>query len=266
MKITVFTSNQPRHINLINSLSTIADAVFALQEVKTIFPGEVDDSIKKTPLMKEYFSNVIKSEVKIFGNVKFTNDNVKSLSIKHGDLNKTKLSVLSDALKSDYYVVFGSSYIKGELIQFLVDNKAYNIHMGISPYYRGSSCNFWAPFDRNPEFVGATIHMLNKGLDSGDMLYHALPKAIEHNAFDLGMEAARVAHESIVYMLQSGKINQIQPIAQDKSLQIRYSRRDEFTDEVAERYMCSLPTPKQIATKLRNRDLSKFLNPYIPNF
>jgi hypothetical protein len=62
MKITVFTSNQPRHISLIESLSNIADKVFAVQECNTIFPGEVDDFFKKADLMQQYFKNVINAE------------------------------------------------------------------------------------------------------------------------------------------------------------------------------------------------------------
>ena len=264
MKITVFTSNQPRHISLISGLSAIADTVFAVQECNTIFPGLIGDFFKKTPVMQEYFSHVIDSESNIFGNVRFINDNVRTLSVKSGDLSKIELSVLSEALASDYYVVFGASYIKGDLIEFLVDNHAYNIHMGISPYYRGSSCNFWASFDGNPEYVGATIHMLSKGLDSGDMLYHALPKADEYEAFDLGMEAVKVAHESLIHMITSEKIKKIKPIKQDELLEIRYTRNADFTDDIARNYLRSLPTPKKIADKLKKRDLNKFLNPYIP--
>ena len=44
--------------------------------------------------------------------------------------------------------------------------------MGISPYYRGTDCNFWALYDGNPHLVGATIHYLSEGLDSGDIAYH----------------------------------------------------------------------------------------------
>ncbi len=56
------------------------------------------------------------------------------------------MNLLSDFLKSDVYVVFGSSYIRGELVDFLVKHKAINIHAGVSPYYRGTDCNFWALF------------------------------------------------------------------------------------------------------------------------
>ena len=47
--------------------------------------------------------------------------------------------------------------------------------MGVSPYYRGTSCNFWAIYDDNPSYVGSTIHLLSKGLDSGDILFHCIP-------------------------------------------------------------------------------------------
>lgn len=263
MKITVFTGNQPRHINLINRLSEIADTVFAIQECKTIFPGQVEDLIKKTPVMQEYFINVIKAEENIFGSVKFVNNNVRTLSLKSGDLSRMDISVLSDALKSDYYIVFGASYIKGGLVKFLTDNNAYNIHMGISPYYRGSACNFWASFDGKSEYVGATIHMLSSGLDSGDMLYHALPKAGAYEAFDLGMAAVKAAHESLIGMLKSGMINKTVPVKQDKSLEIRYSQRADFTDEAASSYLSSMPTPQKILDDLKKRDFTKYLNPVI---
>lgn len=48
--------------------------------------------------------------------------------------------------------------------------------MGLSPYYRGTDCNFWALYDKKPQYVGATIHLLSKGIDSGPTLYHALSK------------------------------------------------------------------------------------------
>ena len=36
-------------------------------------------------------------------------------------------SISSEFLNSDFYVVFGSSYIKGQLIEFLIEKKAINI-------------------------------------------------------------------------------------------------------------------------------------------
>ena len=139
MKITVFTSNQYRHNYLINLLSEISEELFVIQECKTIFPGIVPSHYLATNTIKKYFQNVISAELNLFGNsfVNKFNKNIKILPLQLGDLNKCSMILLNDFLQSDYYIVFGSSYIKGELVEFLVNNKAINIHMGVSPYYRG---------------------------------------------------------------------------------------------------------------------------------
>lgn len=128
MKITVFTSNQPRHISFITELAKIADEVYAVQECNTVFPGEISDFFKKSDVMQKYFMNVIEAEKDLFGKIEFLPSNVRSLSLKTGDLSRLSRDVLNDALQSDVYVVFGASYIRGWLIDFLVAQKAINIH------------------------------------------------------------------------------------------------------------------------------------------
>ena len=68
--------------------------------------------------------------------------------------------------------------------------------MGVSPYYRGADCNFWALYDNNPHYVGATIHLLSKGLDSGPILYHALSNRKE-NVFEYSMSTVVSAFHSL---------------------------------------------------------------------
>ena len=47
MKVTIFSSNQPRHLNLVKAISNFADEVFFISEVNTVFPGSVEDFLKK---------------------------------------------------------------------------------------------------------------------------------------------------------------------------------------------------------------------------
>jgi len=264
MKITVLTSNQPRHISLIESLASIADEVFAVQECKTVFPGEVEDFFRCSEIMREYFSHVIASEKDIFGRPRFIErGNVNQLAIRPGDLNRLGREGLQPALDSDVYVVFGSSFIKGELCDFLLENRALNIHLGTSPYYRGSSCNFWAMYDRRPDYVGATIHLLSKGLDSGPMLFHALPKAQACDPFMVGMLAVKAAHTGLIHYLKSGEIWNMSTVDQDKSCEIRYTRSRDFTDEVASDYLGKLPSPESVNESLKARDISQFFQPFV---
>ena len=238
MRITLFSSNQSRHLHLARQLSKVADEVFFVSEVNTLFPGQVNDFFKSSPVMKKYFSNVTSAEKKIFGDINFVPNNVRILPVKSGDLNLLSREQLYGALNSTVYIVFGSSYIKGWLVDFLLQHQAINIHMGLSPYYRGSSCNFWALYDYKPSYVGATIHMLSKGLDSGDMLFHCLPKIIEGDtSFDFTMRSVLVAQQSLVETIRSETIFSFEHVKQDRKKEIRYSRNIEFNDVVAEDFL-----------------------------
>jgi len=237
MRITIFTGNKPRHISLINNLSRISDELFCVQECTTLFPGEIDDLFKKTSIMKLYFENVLSAEHNIFGLPRFLANNIRSFSIRRGDLNHLEQEVLDEALHSDIYIIFGASYIKGWLIDHLIAHDAINIHMGLSPYYRGSSCNFWALYDDNPHYVGATIHKLTKGLDDGPILYHCIPVFRGENVFEFTMKSVHVAHLSLIERIQNGRIFALDKTSQIKGDQVRYTRNSDFTDSVAESFL-----------------------------
>ena len=66
MRITVFTSNQPRHLSLIRRLSDITD-VGAVMECNTIFPGAREDFFRKSEVMQAYFRRVMEAEREVFG-------------------------------------------------------------------------------------------------------------------------------------------------------------------------------------------------------
>jgi hypothetical protein len=264
MKITVFTSNQPRHVALVSALAGIAEQVYAVQECNTLFPGEVEDFFRKSEVMQRYFRRVIDAERQVFGGARFPPANVRTLALRMGDLNRLPLTVLEPALDSDVHVVFGSSYIKGALCDALVERGALNIHMGMSPWYRGSSCNFWALYDRRPDLVGATVHRLSAGLDSGAMLFHAVPPAGARDGFLLGMQAVAAAHAGLLERLRDGSLDRLEAVPQDRALEIRYTRNRDFTDEVAGRYLAEGIGDEEIGARLAVRDTAALLRPYVP--
>ena len=107
--------------------------------------------------------------------------------------------------------------------------------MGVSPFYRGTACNFWALYDNNPHLVGATIHLLSKGLDSGPILYHAMSE-VKNNPFEYTMSTVKSAFYSIIEKIKDGSLFKIKSISQDKSKEIRYSKKNEFNDEIIQNY------------------------------
>lgn len=189
MNITVFTSNSLRHKFLIYSLLKSGHRVFAYMENKE------NQRLKKnkSKVIKNYFKKVKKIEKKIFKNINLNKfkDKAKIENIKYNSLNDIKIKS-NTFFNSDAYIVFGSSIIRGKILKFLNKKFCINIHLGISPYYRGSNCNFWACVDRKFEYVGATIHKLTKDLDGGPIIYHCLPK-FNQNPMVFSMNAVKSA-------------------------------------------------------------------------
>ena len=142
---------------------------------------------------------------------------------------------LNNFQKWSLYCV-GSSYIKGNLINFLIKKKTINIHVGISPYYRGSDCNFWAMYDNNLHLVGGTVHLISKGLDSGPILFHVSPNK-NKNPYLYTMSAVKLTIDTLVKKIKYKKLNLNKTINKNKKLQITYSRKSEFTDEVIKKFM-----------------------------
>ena len=256
MKITIFTSNNYRHNNLVNEIGKIADEIFVIQECNTLFPGNVSDFRIKNRIIKKYFEQVSNAQKKIFNNEPLSlKKKTNLLSIKYGDLNFLSLNQLKDFLKSDIYIVFGSSFIKGDLVNFLHKKKAINIHMGISPYFRGTDSNFWALYTNNFQFVGATIHYLSSGLDDGKILYHALA-ARNKNPFLYSMLTVKSAIKSLSTKIKKKEIFKIKPIIQENKKLIKYSTKKDLIPNKLKKI------EKLIIPKFKH-DKSFFIKPYI---
>lgn len=71
-----------------------------------------------------------------------------------------------------------------------------NLHTGLSPYSRGANCNLYMILEGHPELVGVTVHHIDSGIDSGDIIRSAqVPlqpddnfETIDLRSFHLGIE------------------------------------------------------------------------------
>ena len=58
--------------------------------------------------------------------------------------------------------------IKGKIL-YEYEDKIINLHISYLPWNRGVYPNIWSVIDNTPK--GITIHMIDKGIDTGDILY-----------------------------------------------------------------------------------------------
>ncbi len=94
------------------------------------------------------------------------------LPIPAGELNAQATLLRIQALSPDLILIFGTSLLKGKILS-CYGGRIINLHLGLSQHYRGSSANFWPIHDRKPETLGATVHLVDPGIDTGSVLLRA---------------------------------------------------------------------------------------------
>ena len=70
-------------------------------------------------------------------------------------------------------VVVNGTRILTPAVLHAVSCKFINIHAGITPLYRGVHGAYWALVQRRPADCGVTVHLVDTGIDTGDIIAQA---------------------------------------------------------------------------------------------
>ncbi|MBK1634127.1 formyltransferase family protein [Rhodovulum adriaticum] len=90
--------------------------------------------------------------------------------IAKGAINTPQEAARIIDLQPDLLVCYGASLIKGALLDHF-DGRFLNVHLGLSPWYRGSGTNVWPLIEGRPQMVGATFMHIDAGIDTGRILH-----------------------------------------------------------------------------------------------
>jgi len=58
-----------------------------------------------------------------------------------------------------------------------------NTHTGITPAYRGVHGGYWAMYNGDPERCGVTVHLVDAGIDTGEIIARSLINPTEEDSF-----------------------------------------------------------------------------------
>jgi methionyl-tRNA formyltransferase len=227
MRLTVFTSNQPRHLACLEALTGAGHEVHAVIEPKSWCPGQ------NSEVLTRYWGYVQAAERIIFGSPRPIK--CPTVVLPMGEVSKVVLP--SAVMDTDQFIVFGSSFIKGALADELVEKGALNLHVGIAPEYRGSACVFWAAYDDNYEYVGAQVQRLGRGVDSGRIVYETKASGLWPDPFERGMRVVQAGIYGLLGLLERHPDTWLDVRPNDPAQTIRYSRGADFTEKVAAEYL-----------------------------
>ena len=174
MKIVVLTGNEIRHKYFRKKISNDSrfDVIASFCEgVENSLEQRTYTNSKSSPLEKLHVDSRTLSELDYFQNtIDLIDDNSDVINISKGSINDDDVVKNILNMNPDILVCYGSSLINSKLIS-LFNRKFLNVHLGLSPYYRGSGTNIWPLINKEPHMVGATFMHIDEGIDTGEIIH-----------------------------------------------------------------------------------------------
>ncbi len=200
ISLVVITGNSHRHAWFAHYLAQQFDVKGVLFEEKR-FPASPSartqqvlnhiqerDRVEKQYFDKDYSGIFVKLNIK---------------NIERGASNSEEIFDWIKDINPDIIVLFGSSIIRDPLLSFY-NNRIINIHLGLSPYYRGTATNFWPLVHNKPECVGATIHLAVASVDAGAILAQARPDIkVNDSVHDIGCKTIIAGAHAMARAIES---------------------------------------------------------------
>lgn len=117
-----------------------------------------------------------------------TNNSLETAEIPENQLKRVKSVNTAETIKilrqinPDIVIVNGTRIISKQVIT-AVNCKFINIHAGITPKYRGVHGAYWALAGNDKENCGVTVHFVDEGIDTGNIIYQQTINISEKDNF-----------------------------------------------------------------------------------
>lgn len=179
MKFILFSGNHPRHVFIHKCIIQnfeIAGIVCMKRENLLPVPPEKIDLHDKELFIK-HFQKRFDVEQSIYGNLSadIFKDIAPTLFIEANQLNTNIVLNFVEKTRADACFIFGTDIIYDPVLSVLPYWRI-NLHLGYSPWYKGSATLFWPFYFLQPQFAGATIHQIVPQADAGDIIHHVFPE------------------------------------------------------------------------------------------
>lgn len=223
LRLMILCGRSARHLHVANALCRAGEALAIVQETggewnlkKTLKKLRPDNLFRKAWRWlrdrRRYTGN---PEAKFFFPVSEPRLDHPELVREAPHINHPDVVKWARELKPDLICVFGTSLIRGDLLQ---EGRLgiVNLHGGLSPEYRGADCTFWALHNGEPEKIGCTLHYIDAGIDTGRLIAHISPEVREGDSelilfWRAVRDSAEVYAEAVARLAQGEQLGRMQP-------------------------------------------------------
>ncbi len=89
------------------------------------------------------------------------------------NVNDDRVIEFVNSLNPKVVMVCGTRLIKKRIIDG-IEAPLINIHVGITPKYRGVHGGYWALANNDPQHCGVTVHLIDTGIDTGGIISQSI--------------------------------------------------------------------------------------------
>lgn len=215
------TGSHPRHLHIARKLKEAGLLQALVIEKREDFVPTPPDGLAEVDRNNfvRHFKDRELAEVSAFGNVDLSEfGDFPILYVSQESINSPETRTWLSDLASDAVVSFGIHKLDATTLDVL-PSYAWNIHGGLSPWYRGNVTLFWPFYFLKPNWTGMTIHQLTSKLDGGDIIHHSVPQLSKGQGIhDVASAAVKQVGDDLIEILsliQLGKV--ITPVPQKSS-------------------------------------------------
>jgi phosphoribosylglycinamide formyltransferase 1 len=229
--ILILTGNDPRHHYFIHQLSTR----FSISEVfmeQCDYPSPMPQSDEESIAWNWFFKRRDQSENEMIlkSSQLPRKNNPRTTHLENGELNSLDTIAKVEMSNPGFIAVFGTSILKDPFLKRF-PNSLFNLHIGDPEFYRGSSCNFWPIHQKMLQHLSATIHRIDQGVDTGNIISR---KAITINTEDdeqtLLLKPLKLGTRLMIETIQNWQNGALQSIHQNRIGKL--FKKSDFTPKV----------------------------------
>ncbi|WP_107840316.1 formyltransferase family protein [Metasolibacillus meyeri] len=212
MKILLLTGSHPRHLYLVNELAKLGVVAAHVMEVREEFipqpPAYLEDVDRENFI--RHFVDRDKAEHYHFAGNNQVNSDIPTFKVSYANLNSKETIEWVKNQSFDLAISYGVHMLSNELLEVMPEH-SWNIHGGLSPWYKGNTTLFWPFFMLRPNWAGMTIHRLTARLDAGEIVHQSVPQlAYGDGLHDVACKAVAQVSQDLVKIVQSIPLEQIQ--------------------------------------------------------
>jgi methionyl-tRNA formyltransferase len=171
IKAVVLTANKLRHNYFTKVVAENFDLEGVIRQPKKIYYGK---DVYESSLVTSHFESLSAKEGQYFGEYSGYIEEASTFGVlETDDINSEECIQWVKEQNPEVIFLFGTKILSQDW--FDTFGNVVNLHLGLSPFYRGSATLFWPFVNQELCCVGATIHLAVKEVDAGPIIHQVKP-------------------------------------------------------------------------------------------